>query len=191
MQQEEGVMLKRATVVVFAVLLVVCATSASAECELESPEPYQCAECYAAVLSFCSMLTQGSIECAEELMAASGEDGCLDLAGVAVDFSTVEDIPIYSIHTPRTYTYHFTRSSSGTVLLTVLNGADSERLSRARVKVNGDVILDWDQITTGSGYQWLEESITVQSGNNSVDVENDSATAAFFTVFVTDESIVP
>jgi hypothetical protein len=89
------------------------------------------------------------------------------------------------------YTYHFYSASSASPVVTVLNGtsASSPRLTRAQVRLNNNVVADWDDINTSMS--WLGEGVTVQSGWNSLEIENDSSARSVFTVLIYGVSIVP
>jgi hypothetical protein len=67
--------------------------------------------------------------------------------------------------------------------------ASSPRLTRAQVRVNNNVVADWNDINTSMS--WFEDSVSLQSGWNSVEIVNDSSARSAFTVLVYGESIVP
>lgn len=104
---------------------------------------------------------------------------------------SVDDIPIYSAGKPRIYTYRFNSTSATAAVLSLLNGAtgNTEKISSAQVRLNGTVVVDWEEINGQTN--WLERNVTLHAGSNRLEIENDSATIGFLTVSIGAESIVP
>jgi hypothetical protein len=94
-------------------------------------------------------------------------------------------------NSPFAYDMKFTSDeASSNYYLTVLNGdGESYTVEDLRVKLNGSVVIPWDEITSAT--EWYETGVSVLEGQNTIYVETDTPVDGFVTVFVVDTPHAP
>lgn len=89
-----------------------------------------------------------------------------------------------------TYNANHGGASAATYYLTVANGADNEvGVTAARIRVNGTYVFDTGELT--ASVAWADKTITLQPGDNSVVLDNDTTAFGRLSMFITPADINP